>query len=239
MVYPDDKLPQKSNRVEVDAFLKRIKSFPIAQPDQKHGRLLFGLDATASREPLWDQACHVQGQMFKETMSLGGLNIQLVYYRGFMEFTAIPWANNSENLLSHMTAIRCAAGQTQIAKVLRHGILETNKMPIKAIIFVGDAMEEDPNLLNSLAGQLGILDVPIMMFQDGYDSSTARAFRDVARLSNGAFCQFDNSSSGRLKDLLCAVAVFAAGGHKALTKYSKRQDPIVGKLTEQLIKNRR
>ena len=239
MVYPDDKLPQKSNRVEVDAFLKRVKDFPIVKPDQKHSRLLFGIDATASREPLWDQACHVQGQMFKETMSLGGLNIQLVYYRGFMEFTAIPWANNSENLLSHMTAIRCAAGQTQIAKVLRHGILETNKTPIKAIIFVGDAMEEDPNLLNSLAGQLGILDVPIMMFQDGYDSSTERAFRDVARLSNGAFCQFDSSSAGRLKDLLCAVAVFAAGGHKALTKYSKRQDPIVGKLTEQLIKNRR
>ena len=239
MVYPDDKLPQKSNRVEVDAFLKRVKDFPIVKPDQKHSRLLFGIDATASREPLWDQACHVQGQMFKETMSLGGLNIQLVYYRGFMEFTAIPWANNSENLLSHMTAIRCAAGQTQIAKVLRHGILETNKTPIKAIIFVGDAMEEDPNLLNSLAGQLGILDVPIMMFQDGYDSSTERAFRDVARLSNGAFCQFDSSSAGRLKDLLCAVAVFAAGGHKALTKYSKKQDPIVGKLTEQLIKNRR
>ena len=239
MVYPYDKLPQKSNRVEVDAFLKRVKDFPIVKPDQKHSRLLFGIDATASREPLWDQACHVQGQMFKETMSLGGLNIQLVYYRGFMEFTAIPWANNSENLLSHMTAIRCAAGQTQIAKVLRHGILETNKTPIKAIIFVGDAMEEDPNLLNSLAGQLGILDVPIMMFQDGYDSSTERAFRDVARLSNGAFCQFDSSSAGKLKDLLCAVAVFAAGGHKALTKYSKRQDPIVGKLTEQLIKNRR
>lgn len=239
MVYPDDKLPQKSNRVEVDAFLKRVKDFPIVKPDQKHSRLLFGIDATASREPLWDQACHVQGQMFKETMSLGGLNIQLVYYRGFMEFTTIPWANNSENLLSHMTAIRCAAGQTQIAKVLRHGILETNKTPIKAIIFVGDAMEEDPNLLNSLAGQLGILDVPIMMFQDGYDSSTERAFRDVARLSNGAFCQFDSSSAGRLKDLLCAVAVFAAGGHQALTKYSERQDPIVGKLTEQLIKNRR
>ena len=178
MVSPRNKLPQKSDRIEIDAFLEKIKSSPIATTDQARGRLLFGMDATASREPLWDQACHIQGQMFQETMSLGGLNIQLAYYRGFMEFAVIPWTNTSKNLLSHMSAIRCAAGQTQIAKILRHGILETNKAPIQALIFVGDAMEEDPNTLNSLAGKLGILGVPIMMFQDGHDPVTARSFRD-------------------------------------------------------------
>ena len=239
MVSPRNKLPQKSDRIEIDAFLKKIKSSPIATTDQARGRLLFGMDATASREPLWDQACHIQGQMFQETMSLGGLNIQLAYYRGFMEFGVIPWTNSSKNLLTHMSAIRCAAGQTQIAKILRHGILETNKTAIQALIFVGDAMEEDPNTLNSLAGKLGILGVPIMMFHDGCDPVTARSFRDIARLSNGAYCQFDSNSAEKLKELLCAVAVFAAGGYKALTKYTERRDSLVKQLTEQLIQNRR
>jgi hypothetical protein len=187
---------------------------------------------------LWDRTCHIQGQMFEETAALGGLDVQLAYYRGFMEFAAIPWASSGRDLLSHMTSIHCAAGQTQIAKVIQHGISETGKASIQALIFVGDAMEEDPAVLNRLAGQLGILGVPIFMFQDSFDPITERAFRDIARLSNGAYCQFDASSAEKLRELLCAVAVFAAGGHKALESYSRTHSAVVTKLTHQLIKSR-
>ena len=169
MTTPRDKLPQKSSRAEVDAFLQQVKSRSIVKPDKQRGRLLFAMDATASREPMWDRACHIQGQMFEETAALGGLDVQLAYYRGFMEFAAIPWASSGRDLLSHMTSIHCAAGQTQIAKVIQHGIVETGKASIQALIFVGDAMEEDPAVLNRLAGQLGILGVPIFMFQDSFD----------------------------------------------------------------------
>jgi len=238
MTTPRDKLPQKSSRAEVDAFLQQVKSRPIVKPDKQRGRLLFAMDATASREPMWDRACHIQGQMFEETAALGGLDVQLTYYRGFMEFAAIPWASSGRDLLSHMTSIHCAAGQTQIAKVIQHGIVETGKASIQALIFVGDAMEEDPAVLNRLAGQLGILGVPIFMFQDSFDPITERAFRDIARLSNGAYCQFDVNSAEKLRELLCAVAVFAAGGHKALENYSRTHSAVVAKLTHQLIKPR-
>ena len=238
MTTPRDKLPQKSSRAEVDAFLQQVKSRPIVKPDKQRGRLLFAMDATASREPMWDRACHIQGQMFEETAALGGLDVQLAYYRGFMEFAAIPWASSGRDLLSHMTSIHCAAGQTQIAKVIQHGIVETGKASIQALIFVGDAMEEDPAVLNRLAGQLGILSVPIFMFQDSFDPIAERAFRDIARLSNGAYCQFDVNSAEKLRELLCAVAVFAAGGHKALENYSRTHSAVVAKLTHQLIKPR-
>jgi hypothetical protein len=236
---PHNKLPQKSSHSEIDAFLTKVRKTTVMVSNQKRGRLLFALDATASREPVWDHACHIQGQMFDATASLGGLDVQLAYYRGFMEFDAIPWSNSGPNLLSHMTSIRCAAGQTQIAKVIQHGIMETHKAPIQALIFVGDAMEEDPDALNRLAGTLGILGVPIMMFQDGFDRIAERAFREIAQLSNGAYCQFDAGSAERLRDLLCAVAIFAAGGQKALQVFSKTRDPVVAKLTAQLTKARR
>lgn len=234
MSKPGNKLSKEASRIDVNAFLEKIQKLPVARSDMKQGRLIFGIDATASREPLWDQACHIQSEMFQETVSLGGLNIQLVYYKGFMEFVATPWANNATNLLSHMTTIRCAAGQTQIARVIKHAISEAKLGSVQALIFIGDAMEENPDILNNLAGQLGILHVPIIMFQDGYDSVVERAFRDIARLSNGAYCQFDSSSAEKLKELLCAVAVFVAGGHKELTKYSKTSDALVKQLTHQL-----
>ena len=231
---PGHKLSKEVSCIDVDAFLAKIQKLPVSKSNTERGRLIFGIDATASREPLWDQACHIQGEMFQETASLGGLDIQLVYYKGFMEFVATPWVGNATNLLSHMTTIRCAAGQTQIARVFKHAISEAKEGSVQALIFIGDAMEENPDALNNLAGQLGILRVPIMMFQDGYDAVVERAFRDIARLSNGAYCQFDSSSAEKLKELLCAVAVFVAGGHKELTKYSKTRGALVKQLTHQL-----
>jgi len=231
---PGNKLSKKTSHIDVDAFLEKIQKLPVNKSNTRRGRLIFGIDATASREPLWDQACHIQGEMFQETASLGGLDIQLVYYKGFMEFVATPWAGNATNLLSHMTTIRCTAGQTQIARVIKHAISEAKEGSVQALIFIGDAMEENPDALNNLAGQLGILRVPIMMFQDGYDAVVERAFRDIARLSNGAYCQFDSSSAEKLKELLCAVAVFVAGGHKELINYSKKRGSLVKQLPSQL-----
>ncbi len=231
---PRDKLTPRSTELEVDTFLHQIKNTPAVRSDKQRGRLLFAMDATASRQPMWDRACHIQGQMFQETAALGGLDVQLAYYRGYLEFSATDWQDNGRDLLSHMTSIQCAAGQTQIAKVIKHGIREAGGIPIQALIFVGDAIEEDPDVLNRLAGQLGMLGVPIFMFQDGPDVIAERAFRDIARLSNGAYFQFDSNSADKLKQLLCAVAVFAAGGYGALKDYSQTSGQIAAQLTRQL-----
>ena len=141
------------------------------------------MDATASREPLWDRACHIQAQMFEETAALGGLDVQLAYYRGFMDFSSTPWTRNAKDLLGHMTGLRCAAGQTQISRVLEHANNQARQQSINALVFVGDCMEEDPDTLCRLAGELGILNLPVFVFQDGHDGIAERTFREVARLS--------------------------------------------------------
>ncbi len=232
----DKKLPGKSSRSEVDAFLRKVAATPVVKSSGQSGRLIFAMDATASREPTWDHACHLQAQMFAETAALGGLAIQLCYYRGFNEFSASEWLTATADLQRQMTAVRCLGGHTQINKVLRHAIGETRKKRVNALVFVGDCMEEEVDQLCQLAGELGIHNVPMFLFHEGYDAGAERAFKQIARLTKGAYCRFDAGSAQQLRDLLSAVAVYAAGGRRALENFSKSRGERVKRLTQQITK---
>jgi len=230
-----DHLPaqQRSSQADVDAFLKQVAAIPRTATGAR-GRLMFAMDATASREPTWDRACQIQGEMFQATAALGGLDIQLVYYRGFRECQASPWVGNSQDLLRRMTAVSCMAGQTQIGRVLAHCIKQTRTKKVNALVFVGDCMEEDIDKLCHHAGELGLLGVPVFMFHEGGEPIARRAFEQIARLSGGAYCPFDASSAQQLKELLSAVAVFAAGGRPALADYSRGKGEVVRQLSYQV-----
>ena len=230
----DDKLPQKSSKAAIDAFVDQLRSAPVVKPAGARGRLIFAMDATASREPTWDRACQLQGEMFAETAALGGLDIQLCYYRGFGEFDASPWLSSSQALLERMTSVSCRGGRTQIEKVLRQAIAQTQQQKVQALVFVGDCMEEDVDRLCDLAGQLGVLGVPVFVFHEGAEPLARRTFEQIARLTRGAYCPFDASSASQLRDLLGAVAVYAAGGAPALEDFSKNRSEVVRRLTRQL-----
>lgn len=237
MTAQDNKLPQKSSKAAVNAFLQKVNSTPIAKSAETRGRLMFAMDATASREPTWDHACHIQGEMFTQTAALGGLDIQLCYYRGFGEFKASQWFSSSRSLLNQMTAVTCLGGHTQIEKVLRHAIQETRRKKVQALVFVGDCMEEDLDRLCQLAGELGMLGVPVFLFHEGAEPVAQKAFKQIARLSGGAYCSFDAASAAQLRDLLRAVAVYAAGGKPALRDFTKGSNALVHQLTRQLDKD--
>jgi hypothetical protein len=229
----DPRLPQTSSNPEVEAFLRKVAEIP-ASGAAARGRLIFAMDATASRKPTWDRASHLQAEMFQETKALGGLEVQLIYYRGFGECKASPWISNSAELLRFMTSVTCLAGRTQLGKVLQRAIVETRAQKVAALVFVGDAMEEDIDHLGHLAGELGLLGLPCFMFHEGEDPVSRSAFQQIARLSGGAFCNFDASSAKQLRDLLSAVAVFAAGGRRALVDYGRRTGGLVPQLTHQV-----
>ena len=236
MAGADKDLPQKSGKAAIDAFVKRVRSTPVIKSGQQRGRLMFAMDATASRGPSWDRACQIQAEMFTETAALGGLDIQLCYYRGFGEFEASPWLSSADALLQRMTSVSCRAGHTQIEKVLRQAIEQTKQKKVQALVFVGDCMEEDEDRLCHLAGELGMLGVPAFLFHEGAEPAAQRTFQEIARLTRGAYCCFDATSAGQLRDLLSAVAVYAAGGQKALQVFSQDRSEVVRKLTRQLDK---
>src|SRR6516165_2356875 len=189
------------------------------------GRLIFALDATMSRQETWDMACQLQGSMFKTVASIGGLNVQLVYYRGLDECRASRWVTDPERLANLMTKIKCNAGHTQIGKVLTHAKRETGLAKVAAVVLVGDAFEEDADEVVPIANELGHLNVPVFMFQEGNSRTVERVYREIAKASHGAYCRFDNGSADQLRELLKLVATFAVGGVAAL-EASKSADAI-------------
>lgn len=220
-----------SSDQEIEAFLRQAQQLAVPNND---ARLIFALDATASREKTWDHACHLQSEMFLETQQLGQLAIQLCHYGGIHQFSASGWLQDTHSLLKQMNAVQCLGGHTQIARLLEHSLKQTRQQPVQAIIFIGDCVEEPVDFLCQLAGQLGIHSTPLFIFQEGRDSNAANAFKQMAKLSGGAYCRFDNSSAATLKALLSAVAVYATGGRQALLEYVKKGHPDILQLTQQL-----
>ena len=198
---------------EVEQFLKN------ALP-KKLGRLIFALDATQSRQPSWDQAAHLQSEMFQAVESLGGLEVQLVFYRGFGECKASQWTSTARDLQRMMFNVRCKGGLTQIGKVLANAIKQTEQKPVSALVFIGDAFEEDIDKVCHKAGELGLTGTPALMFHEGKDPVAAQAFKEIARLTGGAYFGFDSMSASNLRDLLSAAAIFAVGGLAALDSVS-------------------
>ncbi len=213
-------IASSSSRDEIDAFLNSARN--LAPRVEGQGRLLFALDATMSRQPTWDRACSLQAEMFEEAAKIGGLDVQLIYFRGFGECRASKWVRDARALGELMTKIDCRGGHTQIGKVLRHALKETQREKIQAIVYIGDCMEEDIDDLCARAGELSLLGVPIFVFQDGGDIHAERGFRDIARLTKGVYLRLDNASAKELGALLRGVAAYAAGGRKALADLSKR-----------------
>jgi len=223
-----------SSRAEIDTFLKTVRSLGLSTQAGTRGRLIFALDATMSRQPLWDTACSLQADMFGEAAAIGGLDVQLLYYRGLSECRASRWVSDARQLGGLMERIDCRGGHTQIRKVLAHVRRETEARKVQALVFVGDAMEEPIDDLCAAAGHLGLLGVPAFMFQEGRDPVAENAFREVARLSRGAYCRFDISAAHELGELLRAVAAYAAGGMKALADLKARHNAGAVKLLAQL-----
>ncbi len=201
---------------EIAEFLARAKAVAPPQAATGRGRLIFALDATMSRQPTWDLACQLQADMFREAGAVGGLDVRLVYFRGLDECRASPWITDTAQLSRLMGRIAVEGGHTQIRKVLAEARREAVAHGVRALVFVGDAMEENADELCAKAGELGLLKVPVFMFQEGHDSLAERTFREIARLSGGAYGRFDPGAAAQLRELLRAVAAYAAGGREAL-----------------------
>ena len=213
----------RSSAKDVADFIANLKSLaPVAA--QGRGRLVFAMDATMSRQPTWDMALALQGDMFKAVKNAGGLDVQLVYYRGAGECQSSKWVSDPDALDHLMTKVECHGGYTQIRKVLNHAAKEAAGRRVNALVFVGDAMEEEIDDLCARAGELALIGVPVFLFQEGSDAAATRAFKEIARLTMGAHCRFDAGSAQQLRDLLTAVAVYAAGGRKALLALSEGRE---------------
>jgi hypothetical protein len=205
----------------VDAFVEAARRAPVPAASGR-GRLIFALDATMSRQPTWDMAQALQGRMFEAAARLGGLDVQLVYFRGMGECRATCFVSGGEGLAELMSRISVAGGTTQLRRVLAHARDEARRARVGALVFIGDAMEERIDPLLATAGELALVGVKAFMFQEGDDPTARRVFREIARLTGGAYEAFNAGAAARLEALLRAAAVYAAGGWTALAAQAER-----------------
>ena len=216
--------PVESSASEVDAFLEAVAKTPVVTTEGGGGRLVFAIDATASRQPTWDLASHWQARMFEETARLGTLDVQLVYFRGYGEFHVLPWTRDARQLQAAMVEVHCRSGLTQVLRVLDHALAEHRRERVSALVYVGDCLEEDPEALEARAARLGIEGLPAFVFHEGHDPIAGAAFRQLAQLSGGAYAPFDQRSPALLGELLGAVAAYAVGGLPALEDRAGRSE---------------
>lgn len=202
-------------RDEISAFVRKVGQ--MARPNAVNdGRLLFAMDATMSRQPTWDMAVSLQAGMFEAIPKDAALQVQLIYFRGLAECRASKWVVDAKTLARLMSTIACQGGHTQIGRVLTHARDEHQKRRIHAVVYVGDAIEENVDALCAKAGELGLLGLPLFVFQEGNDPRVESVFREFARLSKGAYARFDSGAPQQLADLLKAVAAYASGGRSQL-----------------------
>ncbi|WP_458093690.1 VWA domain-containing protein [Roseomonas sp. WA12] len=214
-------------RTAVAAFLERAAALPALRAAPSPARLLFAVDATASRQPSWDRACHLQAEMF--AAAAGSLSVSLAFYRGQGEFRATPFVTESRALAAAMGGVSCRGGHTQILRLLRHAESEASAARLHALVFIGDAVEEEPAPLVAAAARLGARGTPAFVFQEGDDPGATPTLRGIARASGGAWAPFDHRSPGALAALLRGAATFATGGREALARL-----PGAGALLAQL-----
>jgi hypothetical protein len=201
-----------ANAGQLGATNPRLEKF-FARVAPMRGRLIIAIDATASRQPTWDMASKLQGEMFKVVAAIGGLDVQLVYYHDLAQCVSSRWLSDPGELTRIMRSVFCVPGPTQIGRVLRHAREENRREKVNSIAVISDACEEPPGALYDAARTLGM---PAFFFQEGDDAGVGSIYAEIARLTNGAVARFDAGAAGRLSDLLRAVAAFAAGGVKAL-----------------------
>lgn len=228
---PTGKGPSKS----VSAFLDALAKTPVVRPAGTTGRLIFALDATMSRAPTWAMARKVQGEMFDAAAGArGGLQVQLVSFRGVGEFDVRPWTSDAAALKAAMAGYGVRGGFTQIERTIAHAAAETARNKVHALVFVGDALEESPDSVCAAAGRLALAGVPAFMFQEGSNAKVEATFREVARITRGAYATFDANAADTLRDLLRAVAIYAVGGHKALAAHARSASGAALRLANQI-----
>lgn len=202
---------------------------------QSRPRLLFAMDATASREGAWNVAKEITGTMFEAVP--GALDVALAWHSGGRLQQVTPFSPDTRSFLEKVHAVRCVAGGTALKEILARA---TSTVRLKALIYIGDCFEENASEALELAKQLKLRGVRCFLFHDrssmvqGYDVDTAsKVFGEIARITGGALLPFDESAPELVKQLLEAIAYYAAQGMKALQAKSKTL-PAARLLLEQM-----
>lgn len=189
-------------------------------PKNRRPRLVFAIDATASREPAWQAARDTTDALFDALP--GQLDVALAVHGGSRLHTFTGFTADPAGLRGTAAGIECQAGGTQLVEVLARS---RDAGDVKLVVYIGDVFEEDADEAAAVADTLRLRGCRVVILHDrgqapAYDPSV-EVFQDIARRTGGAVLLFDARSKGKLREILEAVATLAVGGVKLLQERRK------------------
>jgi len=196
-------------------------NFPAVMPTRP--RLIFGFDATASREPAWATARTVTDALVQALP--GELDVALAVHGGSLLHTFTAFTSDANALRDRAAGIRCIAGRTRLLAILSRALSNPG---VRVVTYIGDVFEESPTRGQALADAMGLKGIKLFVLHDVSDWNARRdaeIFLDLARRTGGCVLPFDANAPARLRDLLAAVAVYAVGGEEML---EARRDEMPG-----------
>jgi hypothetical protein len=177
-------------------------------------RLVFAVDATASREPAWEAARQVTDALVKALP--GALDVALAVHGGSRVHTFTGFTADAAALRDRAAGVTCQAGLTRLLPILSASLKQSS---VRVIVYIGDVFEESLTHGRRLADSLGAQGTKLIVLHDTADASARRdaeVFWDLAKRTGGCVLPFDAGAPGRLRNILSAVAVYAVGGEKLL-----------------------
>ncbi len=194
-------------------------AFTHAEPPATSGtvarpRLVFAVDATASREPAWAAARQVTDSLVKALP--GELDVALAVHGGSIVHTFTAFTADATTLRDRAAGVSCMAGLTRLLPILATSLKQQS---VRVIVYIGDVFEENLPHGRRLADSLGAQGTKLIVLHDtaaGSARQDAEVFWDLAKRTGGCVLPFDSSAPGKLRDILSAVAVYAVGGEKLL-----------------------
>ncbi len=177
-------------------------------------RLIFAVDATASREPAWTAARQVTDVLVKALP--GALDVALAVHGGSRVHTFTAFTSDANTLRDRAAGVSCVAGTTRLLPILSASLKHPS---VRVVIYIGDVFEENLQRGRHIADAMGAQNTKLIVLHDTADPAARRdaeVFWDLAKRTGGCVLPFDAAASGRLRDILSAVAVYAVGGEKLL-----------------------
>ncbi len=177
-------------------------------------RLIFAVDATASREPAWSAARQVTDALVKALP--GALKVALAVHGGGRVHTFTPFTSDPATLRDRAAGVTCQSGLTRLLPILAIGLKQPD---VRVVIYIGDVFEENIDQGRRLTDAMGARGTRLIVLHDTADRGARRdaeVFWDLAKRTGGCVLPFDSHAPGKLRELLSAVAVYAVGGEKLL-----------------------
>jgi len=177
-------------------------------------RLIFAVDATASREPAWTAARQVTDTLVRALP--GELKVALAVHGGGRVHTFTQFTSDAATLRDRAAGVTCQAGLTRLLPILATSLKHQG---IRVVIYIGDVFEENITQGRKLADAMGARGTKLIVLHDTAAATArqdAELFWDLTKRTGGCVVPFDANAPRKLRELLSAVAVYAVGGERML-----------------------